>query len=47
VTPLLNLHSPRSLGSADPALGHALPRCLGYGGRPVHFDWENIDAGGR
>jgi hypothetical protein len=46
VTPPLERHSPSSLGSTDPALGHALPRCLGYGGRPVHFASENIDEGG-
>src|ERR687889_909989 len=45
VTPPLKRHSPSSLGSTDPALGHALPRCLGYGATPVHFDWENIDEG--
>jgi hypothetical protein len=47
VTPLLNLHSPRSLGSTDPAPGYEAPGGLGSRRRPVHFASENIDTGGR
>ena len=47
MTPPLNLHSPRSLGSTDPAPGYEAPGGLGSGRRPVHFAWENIDAGDR
>ena len=46
MTPPLNLHSPRSLGSTDPAPGYEAPGGLGSGRRPVHFVSENIDEGG-
>ena len=47
MTPLLNLHSPRRLGSTDPAARYEAPGGLGSGRRPVHFFSENIDTGGR
>jgi hypothetical protein len=46
VTPPLNLHSPRSLRSTDPAPGYEAPGSLGSERRPVHFLSENIDEGG-